>query len=164
MGKSGGRVDAQSCGLEARKQPKCAERTKWEHIVPAWTFGHQRQCWQQGGRKNCVGSDPAFRAMEADLYNFYPSVDEVNRGSCELQLWIGDEQRTSVWRLPDEDRFQQPNRKAAGRGQGLSRAHHVLNVRPVSPKHVTQAATAADGLEQAASSHEVGAGAKRPYR
>lgn len=78
VGKSGGRVDAQSCGYEVRKQPNRAERTEWEHIVPAWTFGHQRQCWQQGGRKNCVASDPVFRAMEADLYNLYPSVGEVN--------------------------------------------------------------------------------------
>lgn len=78
VGKSGGRVDAKSCGYEVRKQATRAERTEWEHIVPAWTFGHQRQCWQQGGRKNCVASDPVFRAMEADLYNLYPSVGEVN--------------------------------------------------------------------------------------
>lgn len=78
VGKSGGRVDAESCGYEVRKQPNRAKRTEWEHIVPAWTFGHQRQCWQDGGRKNCVATDPVFRAMEADLYNLYPSVGEVN--------------------------------------------------------------------------------------
>lgn len=78
VGKSGGRVDAESCGYEARKQASRAERTEWEHIVPAWTFGHQRQCWQNGGRKNCVATDPVFRAMEADLFNLYPSVGEVN--------------------------------------------------------------------------------------
>jgi deoxyribonuclease-1 len=44
VGKSGGRIDAESCGLQARKQQTRAERTEWEHIVPAWTFGHQRQC------------------------------------------------------------------------------------------------------------------------
>lgn len=78
VGKSGGRVDAESCGYEVRKQATRAERTEWEHIVPAWTFGHQRQCWQKGGRKNCVATDPVFRAMEADLFNLYPSVGEVN--------------------------------------------------------------------------------------
>jgi len=78
VGKSGGRVDADSCGYEVRKQPDRAARTEWEHIVPAWQFGHQRQCWQNGGRKNCVATDPVFRAMEADLYNLYPSVGEVN--------------------------------------------------------------------------------------
>lgn len=78
VGKSGGRVDAESCGYATRKQQTRAERTEWEHIVPAWQFGHQRQCWQNGGRKNCVATDPVFRAMEADLYNLYPSVGEVN--------------------------------------------------------------------------------------
>lgn len=78
VGKSGGRVDAESCGYEVRKQASRAERTEWEHIVPAWTFGHQRHCWQNGGRKNCVVIDPVFRAMEADLHNLYPSVGEVN--------------------------------------------------------------------------------------
>jgi deoxyribonuclease-1 len=60
VGKSGGRIDAESCGYQTRKQQNRAERTEWEHIVPAWTFGHQRQ------------------AMEADLFNLYPSVGEVN--------------------------------------------------------------------------------------
>jgi deoxyribonuclease-1 len=78
VGKSGGRIDADSCGLQARKQETRSERTEWEHIVPAWTFGHQRQCWQNGGRKHCVDDDPVFRAMEADLFNLYPSVGEVN--------------------------------------------------------------------------------------
>ena len=78
VGKSGGRVDADSCGYEVRKQPNRAARTEWEHIVPAWQFGHQRQCWQNGGRKNCVVTDPVFRAMEADLFNLYPAVGEVN--------------------------------------------------------------------------------------
>ncbi|MCF5245547.1 endonuclease [Pseudomonas syringae] len=78
VGKSGGRIDASSCGLQARKQANRAERTEWEHIVPAWTFGHQRQCWQDGGREHCVKDDPAFQAMEADLFNLYPSVGEVN--------------------------------------------------------------------------------------
>lgn len=78
VGKSGGRVDAESCGYEVRKQPNRAARTEWEHIVPAWTFGHQRQCWQNGGRKNCVANDPVFRAIEADLFNLYPAIGEVN--------------------------------------------------------------------------------------
>lgn len=78
VGKSGGRIDPGSCGLEARKQENRADRTEWEHIVPAWTFGHQRQCWQNGGREHCVDDDPVFRAMEADLFNLYPSVGEVN--------------------------------------------------------------------------------------
>ncbi|MBH3341588.1 endonuclease [Pseudomonas mendocina] len=78
VGKTGGRIDHSSCGYEVRKQENRAARIEWEHIVPAWTFGHQRQCWQNGGRKNCVATDSVFRAMEADLFNLYPAVGEVN--------------------------------------------------------------------------------------
>lgn len=78
MGKSGDRVDLATCGYQVRKQINRAQRIEWEHIVPASVFGHQRQCWQNGGRKNCVMTDPVFRAMEADLYNIAPSIGEVN--------------------------------------------------------------------------------------
>ncbi|WP_205597709.1 endonuclease [Paraferrimonas sp. SM1919] len=70
--------DHQSCGYQVRKQQKRAARIEWEHIVPAWEFGHQRQCWQQGGRKNCSKNDPVFRKMEADLHNLVPAIGEVN--------------------------------------------------------------------------------------
>lgn len=46
-----GVVDLQSCGYQVRKNENRASRVEWEHVVPAWQFGHQRQCWQDGGRK-----------------------------------------------------------------------------------------------------------------
>jgi deoxyribonuclease-1 len=85
VGRSGGIIDAKSCGYETRAQQIRAERVEWEHIVPAWTLGHQRQCWQNGGRKNCIADDPVFRAMEADLFNIYPSVGEVNADRSNFQ-------------------------------------------------------------------------------
>ena len=84
VGKSGGRIDPASCGLQPRKQQNRADRTEWEHIVPAWTFGHQRQCWQKGGRSACEANDPVFSAMEADLFNLYPAVGEVNGDRSNL--------------------------------------------------------------------------------
>jgi len=88
VGKSGGRIDAASCGYDTRAQQMRAERIEWEHIVPAWIFGHQRQCWQNGGRKHCVADDPVFRAMEADLFNLYPSVGEVNGDRSNYQYGL----------------------------------------------------------------------------
>ncbi len=90
VGKSGGKVDLASCGYQVRKQQNRAERIEWEHIVPAWVFGHQRQCWQKGGRKNCVSSDPIFGRMEADMHNLAPSIGEVN----------GDRSNFSFGQLP----------------------------------------------------------------
>lgn len=78
VGKSGGRVDHNSCGYRVRSQENRAERTEWEHALPASSFGQQRQCWQNGGRKNCTANDPVFSRMEADLFNLFPSVGEVN--------------------------------------------------------------------------------------
>ena len=72
------RVDLNSCGYRVRSQLTRAERIEWEYIVPAWVFGHQRQCWQNGGRKTVSVRTPVFRAMEADLHNLAPSVGEVN--------------------------------------------------------------------------------------
>ncbi|WP_153301500.1 endonuclease [Endozoicomonas arenosclerae] len=69
--------DLESCGYEVRKQKKRASRIEWEHVVPAWEFGHQLQCWQEGGRKRCK-KNPDFRKMESDLHNLVPAVGEVN--------------------------------------------------------------------------------------
>lgn len=66
-----------SCGFQPRKNANRAARIEWEHVVPAWAFGHQLQCWQNGGRKACH-KDKQFRMMEADLHNLVPAIGEVN--------------------------------------------------------------------------------------
>lgn len=68
---------ADSCGLQPRKNANRSARIEWEHVMPAWEFGHQLQCWQEGGRKNCR-KDPVFKQMESDLYNLVPAVGELN--------------------------------------------------------------------------------------
>ncbi len=75
---AGNTVDLKSCGYVPRKNPQRAARVEWEHIVPAWVIGHQRQCWQQGGRSNCSRTDATYRLAEADLHNLVPSIGEVN--------------------------------------------------------------------------------------
>ncbi|QTH70183.1 endonuclease [Pseudoalteromonas xiamenensis] len=77
--------DLESCGYKARNptlknghpNPR-VHRIEWEHIVSAWEFGHQLQCWQDGGRKNCIKVSEQFRLMEADIHNLVPAVGEVN--------------------------------------------------------------------------------------
>ena len=71
-------ADLNGCGYQVRKQLKRASRIEWEHVVPAWDFGHQLQCWQNGGRKNCKKKNKKFRQMEADLHNLVPSIGEIN--------------------------------------------------------------------------------------
>ncbi|WP_162599160.1 endonuclease [Shewanella algidipiscicola] len=81
--------DFNRCGYQVRKQQKRASRIEWEHIVPAWEFGHQRQCWQQGGRKHCGKSDNLFKKMESDLHNLVPAIGEVNgdRSNYRFSQW-----------------------------------------------------------------------------
>lgn len=67
-----------SCGFKYRKNEKRAARIEWEHIVPAWVFGHQLQCWQDGGRAKCRDSNKQFRQMEADMHNLVPAIGEIN--------------------------------------------------------------------------------------
>ena len=69
--------DWTSCGFSFRKNKNRASRIEWEHVMPAHHFGHQRQCWQKGGRKACK-KDPEFKLMEADLHNLVPAIGEVN--------------------------------------------------------------------------------------
>ncbi len=120
-GRSGGRINHESCSYEVRKQQNRAERLEWEHIVPAYNFGRARQCWQKGGRQNCISTDPVFRAMEADLHNLTPTVGEVNgdrsnynfgvlpstafqHGACSIKIDFS--QRTAE--PPDEIKGQIP--------------------------------------------------------
>ena len=70
--------DLESCGYEIRRQEVRANRIEWEHVVPAWAFGHQLQCWQEGGRRNCARNSEIFKTMEADLHNLVPAVGEIN--------------------------------------------------------------------------------------
>lgn len=77
--------DPASCGYiprnEFTKKGKVnarAKRIEWEHIVSAWEFGHQLQCWQNGGRKNCKKVSKQFKKMEADINNLAPAVGEIN--------------------------------------------------------------------------------------
>ncbi len=91
-GREKGVIDLESCGYKVRKNENRASRVEWEHVVPAWQFGHQRQCWQEGGRKNCA-KDPEYRKMESDMHNLQPAVGEVNgdRGNFMYSQWNGGE-------------------------------------------------------------------------
>lgn len=85
------KVDLDSCGYIPHKDKKRAARLEWEHVVPAHAFGKSFVEWRSGspkclnikkkklfkGRK-CARRNPQFRKMEADLYNLYPEIGELN--------------------------------------------------------------------------------------
>lgn len=87
--KGAGKPDLKSCGYKIRKEKKRANRIEWEHIMPAWQFGHQMKCWQEG-TQNCH-KFPAFKKMESDLHNLVPAIGEVNgnRSNYRFTQWSG---------------------------------------------------------------------------
>lgn len=87
---SGKTIDLKSCGYLVHKDAKRAARLEWEHVVPAEAFGQSFKEWREGsevchkksgkgfkGRK-CAETNPEFQRMEADLYNLWPIVGELN--------------------------------------------------------------------------------------
>lgn len=85
-------IDLKSCGYKVYKDPKRASRLEWEHVVPAHAFGQSFKEWRDGdvkcvskgkkpkrfkGRK-CASRNPVFARMEADMYNLWPSIGELN--------------------------------------------------------------------------------------
>jgi len=86
-----------SCGYVPRNEytrkgniNKRAERIEWEHVVPAWEFGHQLQCWQNGGRKNCSKTSNKFKLMERDLHNLVPAIGEINADRSNYKFGFVD--------------------------------------------------------------------------
>jgi len=80
--------DLNSCGVNARKNLKRAQRIEWEHIVPAAAFGFSLECWKQGGRKHCSKSNQTFKFMEADLHNLVPAIGEINGDRSNFEFGI----------------------------------------------------------------------------
>ena len=83
---------ASSCGFKYRKNKNRSERIEWEHIVPAWHFGHQLKCWQNGGRLHCRNNNKKFRQMEADMHNLVPAIGEINgdRSNYKFSMISGE--------------------------------------------------------------------------
>lgn len=101
-----GHVKAGSCGYKARKNKKRGKKIEWEHVVPAWAFGHALQCWQNKvcttskgkeykGRRCCGRTNTMFRAMESDMHNLVPAIGELNgdRSNFRFGMISGESRR-----------------------------------------------------------------------
>ncbi|MCV2502164.1 MAG: endonuclease [Candidatus Lightella neohaematopini] len=86
-----GTPDLLSCGYKIRSNYFRANRVEWEHVVPAWKFGHNMKCWLHGGRKNC-NNDYNYQKIATDLHNLQPVIGEINadRKNYEYNQWISN--------------------------------------------------------------------------
>ena len=83
-----------------------AKRIEWEHVVPAWEFGHQLQCWQKGKRKYCSKNSEVFRAMESDLHNLVPAIGEINEGRSNFKFGLIDNEERIYGQCDAEVNFK----------------------------------------------------------
>jgi deoxyribonuclease-1 len=116
-------VDLDSCGYQAKKNPKRARQLEWEHVVPAEAFGQSFAEWREGhptcvdrkgqlfkGRGCAAKVAKPFRFMEADLYNLQPAITEVNRLRLNYSMAMidGEARRFGACDLEIEDRKIEP--------------------------------------------------------
>lgn len=122
-----GVVDAKSCGYIPRKNKKRGMYIEWEHIVPAWAFGSTRKCWREElctdsrgrsykGRKCCAKIDNVFKAMEADMYNLFPAVGELNadRKNYHFGIIAGEEREYGACDFEVKDKIAEPKENIRG--------------------------------------------------
>lgn len=120
-------VDNLSCGYIPRKNEKRGKYIEWEHVVPAWAFGNTRKCWREEictdshgnkykGRKCCTKIDKVFRAMEADMYNLYPAVGELNadRKNYKYGIIPGEERQYGACDFEVSDKLVEPKEDIRG--------------------------------------------------
>ncbi len=160
----GNRIDLRSCGYVPRKQPKRAQRVEWEHIVPAWVIGHQRQCWQQGGRKHCTANDPVFSRAEADLHNLVPVVGEVNGDRSNFGFGMLSEKPSQYGACPFVVNFKQRTAMPPEYSRGAIAAHLSVHERALQTAPVETGPPSVRHLEPPASGQRMGAHAQPAHR
>ena len=90
-----------SCGYVPSKDSKRANRIEWEHVVPAHAFGKSFSEWRDGhpkcvkkngkkfkGRKCAEKMNDEYRRMQADMFNLYPAIGEVNARRSNYSMSI----------------------------------------------------------------------------
>ena len=88
-----------SCGYISKKDNKRANRIEWEHVVPAHAFGQSFPEWRNGhpdcvknngnrfkGRRCAEKINEEFRRMQADMFNLYPAIGEVNEKRSNFSM------------------------------------------------------------------------------
>ena len=101
----GKKPNLSSCGYIPKKNNKRANRIEWEHVVPAHAFGKSFSEWRDGhpkcvtkkgkkfkGRKCAEKMNKEYKRMQADMYNLYPAIGEVNgrRSNYSMSIIEGE--------------------------------------------------------------------------
>lgn len=122
-------VNFASCGYKPQKDYKRAHRIEWEHVVPAEAFGQSFSEWREGhpdcvdnrgksfkGRKCAEKVNQTYRLMQADMYNLYPAIGEVNglRSNYSMAMIPDNNYRFGECKTKIEDRKIEPRPEVRG--------------------------------------------------
>ena len=122
-------VDFTACGYKPVKDNKRAHRIEWEHAVPAEAFGQSFKEWRDGstgcvdkkgkafkGRKCAEKENREFRFMQADMFDLYPAVGEVNglRSNYSMAMIPGNTYRFGACKTKIEDQKIEPRPEVRG--------------------------------------------------
>ena len=106
-----------------KKDNKRSKRIEWEHVVPAADFGQSFPEWREG-HEDCVskkgkpfkGRNCArkmredFRYMEADMYNLYPAIGEINglRSNYRFDMIAGEDREFGACDFEIQNKTAEP--------------------------------------------------------
>lgn len=133
-----GHVDPRACGYTPRKNAKRGGKVEWEHIMPAWAFGHSRACWREAictdshgkaykGRRCCERTDALFQAMESDMHNLVPAVGELNGDRSNFRYGMIAGEPRNYGQVDFEVDFKQRVAEPRGRVRGdIARAYFYM--------------------------------------
>ncbi len=125
----GKKPNLSSCGYIPKKDRKRANRIEWEHVVPAHAFGQSFSEWRNGhpkcvskkgkrfkGRKCAQKTNEEYRRMQADMFNLYPAIGEVNgrRSNYSMAIIEGEKREFGECDVEIKSRKVEPREKIRG--------------------------------------------------
>jgi deoxyribonuclease-1 len=125
----GKKPNLSSCGYIPKKDKKRANRIEWEHVVPAHAFGKSFSEWSKGhpkcvskkrkkfkGRKCAQKINEEYRKMQADMFNLYPAIGEVNgrRSNYSMAIIEGEKREFGKCDVEIESRKVEPREEIRG--------------------------------------------------
>ena len=135
----GKKPNLSSCGYIPKKDKKRANRIEWEHVVPAHAFGRSFSEWRKGhpkcvskkgkkfkGRKCAQKMNEEYRRMQADMFNLYPAIGEVNgrRSNYSMAIIKGEKREFGKCEVEIKSRKVEP--KESIRGE-IARTYLYMN-------------------------------------
>jgi len=125
----GKKPNLSSCGYIPKKDKKRANRIEWEHVVPAHAFGQSFSEWRNGhpkcvskkgkkfkGRKCAQKVNEEYRRMQADMFNLYPAIGEVNgrRSNYSMGIIEGEKREFGKCDVEIKSRKVEPREEIRG--------------------------------------------------